>query len=345
MGLAALATRIAETRALPDTVTRLGVGLLVRQTRRRMQTAIDAECDFARDMRDHPIAQAASTANSQHYEVPAAFFRNVLGPRLKYSSCLFVRPEMTLAEAEEAALEATCAHAQIADGQRILELGCGWGSLTLWLAERYPAAHITAVSNSNSQRLSIEAEARARGLANLTIVTADMNVFDTDQRFDRVVSVEMFEHMANWRALLSRITNWLAPRGRLFLHVFTHVSTPYRFDAADRDDWVGQHFFTGGIMPSHGLIRRFPDLFQVEEEWRWSGENYRRTADAWLANMDGRTLAIDGILQQTYGVDAGVWKRRWRLFFMATAGLFGDNGGDVWGVSHYRLAPASESGA
>jgi cyclopropane-fatty-acyl-phospholipid synthase len=341
MSLAEAAILAAERAPLPDALTRLGVGYLVGRTRRRLAAAPPtADAAFARDMIIRPIAENTAEANAQHYEVPAAFFRQVLGPRLKYSSALFEGPDDTLALAEERALSETCAHADLADGQNILELGCGWGALTLWMAERYPAARITAVSNSASQRAAIEAMAHQRGLANVQVVTADMNDFAPQGRFDRIVSVEMFEHMANWRGLLERARGWLKRDGRLFLHVFTHRDRPYRFNAADRADWIAQHFFTGGIMPSHGLIRQFPDLFAVEAQWRWSGDHYRRTAEAWLANFDRSAAAIDPILAEVYGRDSDLWKRRWRLFFLATAGLFGDRGGDVWGVSHYRLQAA-----
>jgi cyclopropane-fatty-acyl-phospholipid synthase len=291
-------------------------------------------------MADLPVALHVDVANAQHYEVPAEFFRLVLGSRRKYSCCLYRDAVTSLDQAEVAALEETAAHAGLADGQAILELGCGWGSLSLFMAARFPAARIVAVSNSASQRAVIEAEAARRGLGNLTVVTADMNDFEAPGRFDRIVSVEMFEHMANWRPLLARARAWLAPEGRLFLHVFSHRSTPYRFDHEDQADWIGRHFFTGGIMPSHDLIRHFADLVEVEAEWRWSGTHYARTARDWRANMDRNAAAIAPILRATYGADADLWRRRWRLFFLATEGLFGHAGGDVWGVSHYRLRPA-----
>ncbi len=208
------------------------------------------------------------------------------------------------------------------------------------MAERYPNARITAVSNSQSQRRHIEAKAAARRLDNLEVITADMNHFEIERRFDRIVSVEMFEHMANWRALLTRARGWLAPGGAAFLHVFTHHATPYRFDHSDRGDFIAQHFFTGGVMPSHGLIRQFPDLFEVEAEWRWNGRHYERTALDWLANFDRNAASIEKIFRQVYGGDARLWMRRWRRFFLATAGLFGHAGGAEWDVSHYRLRPA-----
>ena len=339
MSLTGLAARAVERAPIPDAVARLGVGYLVGRARRQLDAERADDRVFVREMDKRPIAVAAAEANQQHYELPAAFFALILGPRKKYSSCLYDGGD-TLASAEERALAETCTHAGLADGQDVLELGCGWGSLSLWMAERYPASRIVAVSNSASQRGFIEAEARRRILPNLRVVTADMNDYAAEARFDRIVSVEMFEHMSNWRALLTRAQGWLKPEGRLFLHVFTHRSRPYSFEVADEADWIAQHFFTGGIMPSHGLIRQFPDLFAVEAEWRWSGEHYRRTAVDWLANYDRHDVEIGFILREVYGADWRIWRRRWRLFFLATAGLFGEQGGAVWGVSHYRLKAA-----
>jgi cyclopropane-fatty-acyl-phospholipid synthase len=218
-------------------------------------------------------------------------------------------------------------------------MGCGWGSLSLWMAERYPNSRITAVSNSHGQRQHIEGQAAARGLTNLTVITCDMNDFQSDGGFDRIVSVEMFEHMANWRALLTRARSWLNADGRMFIHVFTHRDAPYRFDHTDSGDFIAQHFFTGGVMPSRGLMRQFPDVFEVEQEWTWNGVNYQRTADDWLRNMDAEPERVMELMRQTYGRDAALWRRRWRRFYMATAGLFGNDGGKTWAVSHYRLKP------
>ena len=290
-------------------------------------------------MAGYPIALHTDKANDQHYELPAEFFALILGPQRKYSCCLYDEGAATLAEAEDHALTASAAHAGLADGQRILELGCGWGSLSLWMARRYPSASITAVSNSHSQRAFILDQARAQGLVNLEVVTADMNTFAPEGLFDRVVSIEMFEHMANWRPLLNRVRDSLEQDGRLFLHVFSHRNTPYRFSADDKADWIAQHYFTGGIMPSHRLIRQFAECFTVDSEWQWSGTNYRRTAEDWLANYDRNGEAVLEILGRVYGRDARLWYRRWRLFFLATAGLFGHAQGEEWGVSHYRLAP------
>ena len=330
-----------EGAPLPDVVRKTAISLLVANARRQLSgSGPETEAAFAREMSERPIAEHADAANAQHYEVPAAFFLNCLGPQLKYSSALYLNSGDTLAQAEEHGLKETAEHADLKDGQHILELGCGWGSLSLWMAKTYPNAWITGVSNSASQREFIMARAAERGLTNLQIITCDMNDFEATGEFDRVVSVEMFEHMANWRALLTRVKTWLKPDGRLFIHVFTHKTSPYRFDLNDEADWIGKYFFSGGVMPSHGLIAQFPDLFVLEHDWRWSGTHYQKTALHWLELYDANIAKIRPVLDSVYGKDATLWHRRWRLFFLATAGLFGHRGGSEWGVSHYRLRPA-----
>ena len=328
----------AERVPLPDVVIRSAIARLCSRTATRLSTQ-DRESDagFADEMADRAIAEHADAANSQHYEVPAAFFARVLGPNRKYSSCFYKEPASTLQEAEEEALRQTIEHADLQDGQSILELGCGWGSLSLTMARQFPRADIMVVSNSNSQREYIEAEAASRGFKNIRVVTSDMNVFDPARQFDRIVSVEMFEHMMNWRDLMMRVKSWLAPAGRFFMHIFTHRSGSYLFDRADKEDWIAQHFFTGGVMPSHHLIRQYADLFEVEKEWRWSGTHYQRTAQDWLANFDDNRDEIERILRGVYGNDTSLWMRRWRWFFLATSGLFGYAEGSEWGVSHYRM--------
>jgi cyclopropane-fatty-acyl-phospholipid synthase len=356
MNLASLATGAAERMDLPDPVLRAAIAAMVARTARALdrdartaraldrdaRTAGAADAAFAASMRDRPVALHADAANAQHYEVPAEFFGYVLGPRRKYSSCLYATGAETLDQAELAALRASADFAGIADGQRILELGCGWGSLALFMAATLPHAEITAVSNSASQRAYIEAAAAAAGLRNLRIVTADMNHFAPAGQFDRIVSVEMFEHMSNWRTLLGRVRDWLAPQGRMFLHVFTHRTSPYRFDHEHGGDWIARYFFTGGIMPSHTLVHQFADILHVEAERTWSGTHYARTALHWLDNFDRNRAAIDVVLGDVYGGEAAIWGRRWRLFFLAVAGLFGHAGGDVWGVSQYRLRDSKE---
>jgi cyclopropane-fatty-acyl-phospholipid synthase len=340
MSLIASAISAAEHAPMPDFVTRAAIEFLVSRTRRKLErTDGESETSFARDMARFPVAIHTEAANDQHYEVPAEFFGLVLGPRRKYSCCRYPQPGATLEEAEIVALRETVLNAGLRDGQKILELGCGWGSLSLYMAELLPNSSIVAVSNSRSQKAFIDGEILRRGLENLTIVTADMNDFDPKDHFDRIVSVEMFEHMSNWDALLKRAHGWLNPDGRMFLHVFTHRNRSYRFDHADDSDWIAQYFFTGGIMPAHDLIHRFPDTFRVEEEKRWPGTDYEKTALQWLENFDANDARIREILAETYGADADVWRRRWRWFFLATAGLFGHDQGRTWGVSHYRLAP------
>ncbi|MDR3499942.1 MAG: cyclopropane-fatty-acyl-phospholipid synthase [Parvibaculum sp.] len=341
MNMIATGSALAERAPLPDPLIAAGIRYLVSRTDRQLALADPAsERAFAESMRTRPIAEFTDDANAQHYELPPSFFELILGPRRKYSSCLYPTGNETLAEAEECALGETAMRAELADGQNILELGCGWGSLTLWMAEHYPRSRITAVSNSASQRNHIRRAAAERGLSNVEVITADMNDFTTDDAFDRVVSVEMFEHMANWRALLTRIRGWLKPDGKLFLHVFTHRCASYRFEVDDSADWIAKYFFTGGLMPSQSLIRQFDDIFTLDYEWRWSGDHYRRTALHWLANYDRNATAIMAILRDVYGEDAPLWRRRWRIFFLATAGLFGHAKGAEWGVGHFLLKPA-----
>ena len=331
-----------ERGGIADKFARLAISMLVARTSKALSAqGQDGTAGFVRAMTQFPIATHVSEANAQHYELPPRFFELVLGPHRKYSCCYYESEASSLADAENAALELTTRNAGIVDGQAILDLGCGWGSFALFAARRFPSARIVAVSNSAAQRTYIENRIAAMGLKNLSVFTADMNEFQPDRIFDRVVSIEMFEHMANWPRLLARIRSWLRAEGRLFVHVFNHRSTPYRFDNSKRRDWIAQHFFTGGIMPSHNLLRKCTNEFQIEEEWRWSGLHYRRTAKHWLENFDRNIDEIDHILRSVYGKEAKVWRQRWRLFFLATAGLFGHDHGEQWGVSHYRLEPVA----
>jgi cyclopropane-fatty-acyl-phospholipid synthase len=328
----------AERVPLPDLIIRAAIQRLCSRTATRLASgSAESDAAFADAMAARAIAEFADEANARHHEVPAEFFARVLGPNRKYSSCFFREARSTLQEAEEEALRQTIAHAGLADGQSILELGCGWGSLSLWMARQFPNSEIVAVSNSRAQRDYIEREAKSRGLKNLRVITSDMSVFDPGRQFDRIVSVEMFEHIMNWRELLTRVRSWLAPGGRFLMHIFTHRSGTYLFDGADREDWIAQHFVTGGVMPSHHLIRQYADLFDVEKEWRWSGMHYQRTALDWLGNFDAQREEIEAILRKLYGNDTGLWMRRWRWFFLATSGLFGYADGSEWGISHYRM--------
>ena len=331
----------AERVPLPDVVIRAAIQRMCSLTATRLAGGeADNDASFAQEMAARAIAEHADAANTQHYEVPAAFFALVLGPNRKNSSCFYKEPASTLREAEEEALRQTVEHADLADGQAILELGCGWGSLSLWMARQFPNSEITVVSNSHSQREHIERQAASRGLKNLGVITSDMNVFAPNRQFGRIVSVEMFEQMINWRQSLTRMKSWLAPDGRFFMHVFTHRSGAYLFDRANGDDWIAKHFFTNRVMPSHHLVRQYADLFEVEKEWRWSGTHYQRTVLDWLGNFDSNRDQIASVLRPVYGSDTALWMRRWRWFFLATSGLSGYADGSEWGVSHYRMKAA-----
>jgi cyclopropane-fatty-acyl-phospholipid synthase len=339
MSFISLVSGAAERVPLPDLVVRVLIRELCARSASRLAIGGAAnDAAFARALVSRPIAAPGAAAHSRHYELPAAFFAEVLGPNRKSSCGFYKEPVSTLQEAEEEALRRTVANADLANGQTILELGCGWGSLSLSMARQFPRAQVTAVSNSQAQRRYIEGEAAARGLTNLSVVTSDMTLFAPAMRFDRIVSVEMFEHIMNWRALLMQVRSWLAPEGRFFMHVFAHRAGAYLFDRADRTDWIAQHFLAGNLMPSHGLIGQYGDLFAVEKEWRWSGTHYQRTALAWLANFDAHRDRIMAILLPVYGAETQVWMRRWRWFFLAAAGLFGFDSGSEWGVSQYRMA-------
>jgi cyclopropane-fatty-acyl-phospholipid synthase len=339
-----------EQGRVPDSLIRAGIRRLLRARLAQLhandaQRSAELTEAFIASLRVAELAPVPAKANEQHYEVPAEFFAAVLGQHRKYSSCYYESPHQSLDEAEAAALRITCERAQLTDGQEVLELGCGWGSLSLWMAERYPHSHITGVSNSHSQRSYIEQQARSRGLDNLKIITCDMNQFDAGRQFDRIVSVEMFEHMRNWPALFARVADWLCVDGRFFMHVFCHRSVPYAFDDEQADDWMSRHFFSGGMMPSDDLPSRFQDHLQLLSRWRWDGTHYERTANHWLANMDANRIAIWPILEATYGAsEAPRWWMRWRLFFMACAELWGYADGQEWWVSHYLFSKRATYG-
>lgn len=336
--LLGFAVRTVERGLAPDPLIRAGIRRLCAQ--RLAEAAQSDPSAFLRGMDSAPIAPVPSKANEQHYEVPPEFFGFVLGEHRKYSSCLWTADCKSLAHAEAVALQQTCAHAEIRDGQNILELGCGWGSLTLWMAKHYPHSRITAVSNSLPQRVYIDGEAQRRGLRNIRVVTADMNAFEAPDRYQRVVSVEMFEHMRNYRELLTRIAGWLAPEGRLFVHIFCHRRHLYEFDTEGEHNWMGRHFFTGGIMPCQDIFTRFPGIVRLAGQWTWDGTHYQRTADAWLANLDRNRRRIWPILTATYGRgEEKRWFHRWRVFFLACSELFGYAGGTEWRVGHYLMDP------
>ncbi len=326
---------------IPDPIIRMGINRLLAKKERDeyADDPVEAQRRFMDHIRslDHaPIAIETDAANEQHYEVPTRFYQLCLGRRLKYSSCLYPRGDETLDEAEELMLSLTCERAELCDGITILELGCGWGALTLWMAEKYPTAKITAISNSRTQKEHIEATAAERGLGNIRVITADMNVFDTEESFDRVVSVEMFEHMKNHRALLRRVARFLKPNGLLFIHIFTHTSIAYHYEGKDPSDWITRYFFSGGQMPSDHQLLYFQEDLLITNHWRVNGRHYARTAQHWLQNMDRHKEEILPLFEKTYGAgEATRWWNYWRIFFMSCSGLWGWKNGTRWLVSHY----------
>lgn len=345
-----LAIEICERGWLPDPLMRFGIRRLLAN-RLHNETAGEAEQQFERyhrrldELRRSRIAVDTHKANEQHYEVPAAFFQQVLGRHLKYSCGYWEGEAATLDASEEKMLALTCERAQLADGQSILELGCGWGSLTLWMARRYPNGRITAVSNSASQKQFIMGQAAAAGLDNVRVITADANEFQADDSFDRVVSVEMFEHMRNYQELLARIASWLNPGGKLFVHIFCHRQVMYPFSVEGSYDWMAEYFFTGGLMPSEHTLLYFQDDLRLERQWRVPGSHYERTCNAWLARLDAQRDAVREIFEPVYGVEETQrWINRWRMFFIACAELFGYRGGAEWLVAHYRFVKPAAQG-
>ncbi len=335
---------LAERGLIPDVLLRSGIRRLCaeRLEEERAGGAAAQSERFQRrlsELRAANVAVHTDIANQQHYELPPEFFRYCLGPRLKYSSAYYPTGTESLAEAEEAMLALYGERAELADGQDILELGCGWGSLTLWMAQRYPNARICAVSNSTLQREHIESRCRALGLANVSVVTRDVNRLELPAAaFDRCVSIEMFEHMRNYDTLLARIACWLRPQGMLFVHIFAHRTLMYPFETEGDDNWMGRHFFTGGLMPAVDTLGWFQRDLQVANQWQLDGTHYQRTANHWLQNQDHHREEIMTVLRRFYGErQARLWFQRWRMFWMACAETFGYARGQEWVVAHYLL--------
>lgn len=332
-----------EMGLVPDAVIRAGIRRLLEGRRKEIHSgdaeyAANALNRFVTMMNGSPIALVPELANEQHYEVPADFFAHVMGDNLKYSCCYWPKDVSSLSEAEAAALEVTVRRAGIEDGMAVLDLGCGWGSLSLWIAEHYPNASVTSVSNSRMQRDYIVQQAGERSIDNIEVIVCDMNDFDIEKQFDRVVSIEMFEHMRNWGELFHRISNWLVPDGKFFMHVFCHRTVPYEYLDKGPGDWMSRYFFSGGMMPSADLPLRFPRHLGIEQRWHWSGRHYARTCNAWLEKMDSNQKPIREIFAACYGEEnASLWIQRWRMFFMACAELFDYDDGHEWYVGHYLL--------
>ena len=337
-----------EAGMVPDNIIRHGIRRLLARKLEEIRAGDVAHAaaiknEFVAMMNTSPIALVPDLANEQHYEVPPAFFGQVLGAHRKYSCCHWSDETADLEAAEAESLKITCERADIQDGMNVLDLGCGWGSLTLWIAEHFPGTTVTAVSNSGSQREHIVRTAAERGLDNINVITADMNEFKAPSTYDRICSIEMFEHMRNYGELFRRIVRWLVPGGKFFMHIFTHRTTPFEFIDRGPSDWMSRHFFSGGIMPSADLPMRFAEDLAIEKCWQWNGEHYARTSNAWLDRMDERRDEILPILADTYGkANADRWWMRWRMFFMACAELFNYDGGNEWFVSHYRFKIGGE---
>lgn len=332
---------LLEKNIIPDFLLRQGIRhLLAQRLKDEDKGSIEANqqhlTQLIAELKKSPIAIETKAANEQHYEVPTEFYKLCLGKHLKYSSGYWKDGVTDIDTSELDMLEMTCLRTELNDGQDVLELGCGWGSLSLFMAQKFPASDFTVVSNSRTQKEYIDGQSIQRGLKNLEVITSDMNIFNIKKKFDRIVSVEMFEHMRNYEKLLEKIAGFLRNDGKLFVHIFTHKTLAYKFEVRDESDWMSKYFFSGGIMPSDDLLFHFNTHFNTEQHWRINGMHYSKTAEAWLKNMDTNKNKIIPLFEETYGKDHALkWWVYWRIFFMACAELWGYNNGNEWMVSHY----------
>lgn len=341
-----LINSLLEKNLIPDSLIRFQIRNLLKQ-RLREEKKANSELQQSHlmqlidELKNSPIAIETNAANEQHYEVPTEFYQFCLGKHLKYSSGYWKEGVTDIDTSEKDMLELSCERAELQNGQRVLELGCGWGSLSLYMAQKFPESQFTVISNSKTQKLYIDEQANSRGLNNLTVLTVNINSFQLTQQFDRVVSVEMFEHMRNYQKLMKLVASHLKPNGKLFVHIFTHQSFTYKFEVKDESDWMSKYFFTGGIMPSDDLLFYFNDDLHVEKHWHVSGLHYSKTSEAWLSNMDKHKQQILPLFEKTYGANQALkWWVYWRIFFMACAELWAFNNGEEWIVSHYLFSKA-----
>jgi cyclopropane-fatty-acyl-phospholipid synthase len=334
-------TSLLEKNKVPDRIIRFGIRRLLKQ-RLREEKKVNPEAQqihlmhLIEELKNSPIAIHTKEANEQHYEVPTEFYQFCLGKHLKYSSGYWKESVTDIDTSEKDMLELTCERAELVDGQSVLELGCGWGSLSLFMSEKFPKSSFTVISNSATQKLYIHEQAKLRGINNLKVLTVNINDFKLDESFDRVVSVEMFEHMRNYQKLMHLVYDHLKPEGKLFVHIFTHKEFAYKFEVKDESDWMSKYFFTGGIMPTDHLLLYFNEHLTIEKHWRVNGKHYSKTSEAWLRNMDSHKTEILKLFSDVYGKEHALkWWVYWRIFFMACAELWGYNNGGEWMVSHY----------